>query len=164
MDNELHNLFMDELSDTLNAEQQLMEALPELAAAAQNEELREAFESHLEDTEIHISRLEEVIELLDEKVRRKKCPAMEGIIREGKQMQDDLGDSPTLDAALIATAQKAEHYEIASYGCLCNWAERMGYDEVLALLQDTLDEERLADERLTEVANSWANAEAETVD
>jgi ferritin-like metal-binding protein YciE len=164
MDNELHNLFMDELSDTLNAEQQLAEALPELAAAAHNEELREAFESHLEDTEIHISRLEEVVEQLDEKIRSKKCPAMEGIIREGKQMIDHLEDSPAVDAALIATAQKAGHYEMASYGCLCNWAERMGYDEVLALLQDTLDEEKLADERLTEIANSWANEEAEVFD
>jgi ferritin-like metal-binding protein YciE len=162
MDNELHKLFLDELADMLHAEKQLTKALPKLAEAAESNELREAFEAHLEETETHITRLEQVFESLGETPKAKKCPAMEGIIKEGKEVLDEYEDSAALDAAIIAAAQKAEHYEIASYGCLCTWAESMGHDDALELLQQTLDEEKAADEKLTVIATSWANAEAET--
>ncbi|MCD6051948.1 MAG: ferritin-like protein [Verrucomicrobia bacterium] len=164
MDNELHELFLDELADMLHAEKQLTKALPKLAAAAESDELREAFEAHLEETQTHISRIEQVFALLDKPAKAKKCPAMEGIVKEGSEVLDEYDGSPALDAALIAAAQKAEHYEIASYGCLCTWAESMGHDEALELLQATLEEEKAADEKLTEIATSVANAKAEAAE
>ncbi len=164
MDNELHELFLDELADMLHAEKQLTKALPKLAKAAESDELREAFEAHLEETQTHISRIEQVFALLDKPAKAKKCPAMEGIVKEGSEVLDEYDGSPALDAALIAAAQKAEHYEIASYGCLCTWAESMGHDEALELLQATLEEEKAADEKLTEIATSVANAKAEAAE
>ena len=157
----LHELFLDELSDLYNAEQQLTKALPKMAKAARAPELREAFQSHLEETEEHISRLEEVAEVLDEKLKGKKCKAMEGLIAEGKEIMDEQEDSPALDAGLIIAAQKVEHYEIASYGAVCAWAKQMGHDEALDLLQQTLDEEKAADEKLNEIAENVANNEAQ---
>jgi ferritin-like metal-binding protein YciE len=164
MDTQLHELFLDELADVLHAERQLTKALPKLAKAAISEDLREAFESHLEETETHITRLEQVFESLGETVKAKKCPAMEGIIKEGKETVDEHKDSAALDAAIIAAAQKAEHYEIAAYGCLCTWAESMGHDEALDLLKMTLEEEKAADEKLTTIATSQANLRAEATD
>jgi len=119
MNNELHELFLNELADVYNAEQQLTKALPKMAKAANSDELRVAFESHLEETKEHISRLEQVVESLDESLKRKKCKAMEGLIEEGEEMLEEMEDSSPLDAALIIAAQKVEHYEIASYGGLC---------------------------------------------
>jgi ferritin-like metal-binding protein YciE len=161
MKNGLHELFLEELADMYNAEQQLTKALPKLARAAQDESLREAFESHLEETENHISRLEQVFESLDESPKRKKCKGMEGIIQEGKEILSDHKKSEELDAALISAAQKTEHYEIASYGCLCTWAQQMGHDKAAGLLKDILIDEKAADEKLTEIANSAANLRAE---
>ncbi len=161
MDNELHQLMLDELADTLDAERQLTKALPKLAKAAQSDELREAFEAHLEETKTHVSRIEKVFAALDAPVTSKKCPAMEGIIKEGQQTVEENEDSPALDAAIIAAAQKAEHYEIAAYGTLCTWAELMGHDDALELLRATLEEEKAADVKLTEMATSFANATAQ---
>ena len=160
MNNELHDLFLDELADIYNAEQRLTKALPRLAKAAQSAELREAFESHLEETENHISRLEQVVKSLGESLKRKKCKAMEGLIEEGKDMMAEKKDSSALDAGLIISAQKVEHYEIAAYGSLCTWAELMGHVDAVDLLKETLSEEKSADEKLTSIAESVANLQA----
>ncbi len=160
-DNELHELFLDQLADILNAEQQLIKALPRMAEAANSVELTAAFESHLAETENHITRLEEVFTSLDSPVKNKKCKAMEGLLQEGREMMAEMEGSPALDAALIAAAQKVEHYEIASYGTVCAWAEHMGHDDAVQLLAATLDEERAADEKLTAIAQSGVNASAD---
>jgi ferritin-like metal-binding protein YciE len=160
-DNPLHGAFLDEIADVYNAEQQLIKALPKMAKAAQSDELREAFESHLAETEEQARRLEESLESIGESMRRKKCKAMEGLLAEGKEMMEEYKGDPALDAVLISAAQKVEHYEIASYGTLVAWANRMGHSEMAESLQETLEEERAADEKLTEIAESIANAEAE---
>ncbi len=159
--NPLHEVFIDELADLYSAEKQLLKALPRMAKAANSDELREAFEQHLSETEEQVSRLEQAVEALGEKMKRKTCKAMEGLLEEAKEMMEEQKDSPALDAVLIAAAQKVEHYEIASYGTVCTWAELMGHDEALDLLQETLDEEKNTDERLTEIAETVANLEAE---
>lgn len=161
MENELHQLFLDELADVLDAERQLAKALPMLAQAAQGEELREAFEAHASETKLQASRLEKVFASVGARVRTTHCPAMDGLVKEAQETIEKHEDSPALDAAIIAAAQKAEHYEIASYGCLCNWAEMMGHDEALELLKISLEEEKATDERLTEIAISLANLKAE---
>lgn len=160
MSTELHGLFLEELADIYNAEQQLTKALPRLAKAAQNAELREAFEMHLEETQNHISRLDQVAKSFGESIKRKKCAAMEGLIQEGEEILDELEDSAALDAGLILAAQKVEHYEIASYGGLRAWAELMSHDEAADLLQETLDEEKAADEKLNQIAENAVNQEA----
>jgi ferritin-like metal-binding protein YciE len=160
MNNALHDLFLDELADIYNAEQQLTKALPKMAQAAKSPELREAFQSHLEETENQITRIEEAVHALGESLKRKKCKAMEGLIEEGEEMMEEKEDSAALDASLILSAQKVEHYEIASYGGLCSWAELMGHTEALELLKDNLNEEKAADEKLTGIAESMSNLEA----
>jgi ferritin-like metal-binding protein YciE len=162
MDNELHALFLDELADVYSAEQQLTKALPKLAKAAESEELREALEQHLEETEEHLSRLEQVAESLDESLKKKVCKAMKGLIEEGEDIVKEQKNSSALDAGIIAACQKVEHYEIASYGTLCAWAEQMGHDEALKLLRQTEEEESAADEKLTEVAENIANERAQS--
>jgi ferritin-like metal-binding protein YciE len=161
MSNDLHKLFLDELADIYNAEQQLTKALPKLAKTAKNDALREAFQQHLEETENHISRLDQVFETLGESMKRKKCKGMEGLLEEGEEVISEQKNSEALDAGLIISAQKVEHYEIASYGSLCSWAEQMGHSDALELLRQTLDEEKAADEKLTEVAETVANTQAE---
>ena len=161
MHNDLHELFLDELADVFNAEQQLTKALPKLAQSAQSDELREAFESHLEETRQHVTRLEDVARSLDETLKRKTCAAMKGLVEEANEIIQEQADSAALDAALIAAAQKAEHYEIASYGTLVAWAEQMGHDDAVELLSATLDEEKTADEKLTSIAETTANQKAE---
>src|SRR5690242_8650097 len=161
MDNDLHALFLDELADVYSAEQQLTKALPKLAKAADSDELREALEQHLEETEEHLSRLEQVAESLDETLKKKTCKAMKGLIEEGDDIVKEEKDSSALDAGIIAACQKVEHYEIASYGTLCAWAEQMGHDEALKLLRQTEEEEAAADEKLTEVAENIANQRAQ---
>ena len=162
MDNDLHELFLDELADVYSAEQQLTKALPKLAKAAESDELREAIEQHLEETEEHISRLEQVFESLDESVKKKTCKAMKGLIEEGDEIVKEQKDSSALDAGIIAACQKVEHYEIASYGTLCAWAEQMGHDDALKLLRQTEEEESAADEKLTEIAETIANQRAQS--
>jgi ferritin-like metal-binding protein YciE len=161
MDTDLHRLFLEELADIYNAEQQLTKALPKMAKTAECEELREAFEQHLDETEEHVSRLEQVTRQLGESLKRKTCQAMKGLIEESEELIKEEKDSSALDAALIAAAQKVEHYEIASYGTLVAWAEQMGHDEAVDLLEETLDEEKSADEKLTSVAESIANQKAQ---
>jgi ferritin-like metal-binding protein YciE len=162
MNNDLHELFLEELADVYNAEQQLTKALPKMAKTAESDELREAFEAHLEETRQHASRLEEVAEKLGEALKRKTCAAMKGLIEEANDIIKEQEDSSALDAALIAAAQKVEHYEIASYGTLVAWSQQMGHDEATQLLEETLDEEKAADEKLTSVAESIANQKAQS--
>lgn len=160
-ENELHELFLDELADIYNGEQQLTKALPKMAKAAQSDELREAFESHLQETENQISRLEQVAETLGESIKRKTCKGMKGLIEEGSEMMQEKKGSAAIDAILIGSAQKVEHYEIASYGTLCAWAKLMNHNDALELLHETLEEEKATDEKLTTIAENVANLEAE---
>ena len=153
----LHDAFIDELRDTYDAERQLTKALAKLAKAATSPPLREAFESHLEETRGQIERLEQVFESLDEKVRGKHCDGIAGIIEEGKAVMEEDFDEATMDACLIASAQRAEHYEMAAYGTLVAWAKAMGHSEAADLLQETLDEEKAADEKLSSLAEGGIN-------
>ena len=160
----LHELFVDELKDIYDAEKQLTKALPKMAKAAESQELRAAFEEHLEITRMQVNRLEEVFKSLGMAARGKTCEGMKGLIEEGQEKMQELEKGATLDAALIASAQKVEHYEIASYGTLATFAEIMGHQDAKDLLGQTLDEEKEADEKLTQVAgqiNFEAEAEAE---
>jgi ferritin-like metal-binding protein YciE len=156
----LHDAFLNELRDSYDAEKQLTKALPKMAKAATSEVLRDAFESHLEETRGHVERLERVMENLGEKVRGKHCDGIEGIIEEGASvMGEDFADT-TMDACLIASGQRAEHYEMAAYGTLVAWAKILGHNEVAKILQQTLDEEKAADEKLTSLAEGGINEEA----
>jgi len=156
----LHDAFIDELRDTYDAEKQLTKALPKMAKAAKSPELRTALEAHLEETMGQIERLERVFESLEEKVRGKHCDGMAGIIEEGKSIMGEDFDDATMDACLIAAGQRAEHYEMAAYGTLVAWARGMGHDEAANLLQETLEEEKAADEKLTAIAESGINQDA----
>ena len=156
----LYEAFIDELRDAYDAERQLTKALPKLAKAATSPQLREAFETHLEETQGQIERLEQVFESLDEKVKGKHCDGIEGIIEEGKSvMEKDFNDA-TMDACLIASGQRAEHYEMAAYGTLVAWARAMGHNDAADLLQETLEEEKAADEKLTALAEGGINQAA----
>jgi ferritin-like metal-binding protein YciE len=155
--NNLREALVDEIRDLYNAEKQLTKALPKMAKGATSDELREAFESHLEETEGQVTRLERVFELLDEKPRGKHCAGMAGIVEEGSEkLQEDMEDS-VLDACLIASAQKVEHYEIGAYGTAIAWAEALNLTEVAEVLQETLAEEKAADEKLTALAEAGIN-------
>ena len=156
----LHDAFIDELRDTYDAERQLTKALAKLAKAASSPKLRDAFESHLEETQGQIERLEQVFETLDEKARGKHCDGIAGIIEEGKAIMQEDFDQAAMDACLIAAGQRAEHYEMAAYGTLVAWARAMGHTEAADLLQETLDEEKAADEKLSSLAESGINQEA----
>ena len=156
----LHDAFIDELRDAYDAEKQLTKALPKMAKAASSPELRDAFEMHLEETRGQVERLEEVFLSLDEKVRGKHCDGIAGIIEEGKAVMEEDFDDVTMDACLIAGAQRAEHYEMAAYGTLVAWARAMGHEEAAVLLQETLEEEKAADEKLSSLAEGGINQEA----
>jgi ferritin-like metal-binding protein YciE len=156
----LHDAFLDELRDSYDAEKQLIKALPKLAKAATSPQLKTAFETHLEETKGHVDKLERVFESLDERARGKHCDGIEGIIDEGKSIMDEEFDDATMDACLIAAGQRAEHYEMAAYGTLVAWARGMGHDEAAGLLQEILEEEKAADEKLTSIAESGINQEA----
>lgn len=151
----LRETFLDELADIYDAEQQLVKALPKMAEAAKNESLRAGFELHLSETRNHVSRLEQVFDLLGKKAKSKKCKAMKGLIAEG----EDLIDDDAGDAGLIAAAQKVEHYEIASYGTLKEWAGLLKEEQARQLFEQTLQEEEATDRKLTEVARSAINPE-----
>jgi len=156
----LHDAFIDELRDTYDAERQLTKALAKLAKAATSPDLSEAFSSHLQETQGQIERLEEVFASLDEKVRGKHCDGIAGIIEEGKSIMEEDFDETTMDACLIAAGQRAEHYEMAAYGTLVAWARAMGHADAADLLQQNLDEEKAADEKLSSLAESGINQEA----
>jgi ferritin-like metal-binding protein YciE len=156
----LHDAFVDELRDTYDAEQQLTKALPKMAKAATSPALRTALETHLEETRVQIGRLEKVFQGLGEKVRGKHCDGIAGIIEEGKGIMEEDFDETTMDACLIAAGQRAEHYEMAAYGTLIAWARAMGHTEAVSLLQQTLDEEKAADKKLSSLAEGGINQEA----
>ncbi|MGE3955447.1 MAG: ferritin-like domain-containing protein [Vicinamibacterales bacterium] len=161
----LESLFQDELKDIYDAEKQITKALPRLIKKAGNDELRTAFEDHLQQTEQQIERLEQVFEMLEMPARGKKCVGMQNLIKEGQEMMAEAEDDDTRDALMIAAAQKVEHYEIASYGTLRVWANLLGHSEVASLFEDTLDEEKETDQRLTAIAESYVNqAAADTED
>ena len=156
----IHDAFVEELRDTYDAEKQLIKALPKMAKAATSAELRSAFETHLEETRGHVERLEQVFETLEEKAKGKHCEGIAGIIEEGKSIMEQDFDEAAMDACLIAAGQRAEHYEMAAYGTLVAWARAMGHTEAADLLQETLDEEKATDEKLTTIAESGINQEA----
>jgi len=156
----LYDAFIDELRDTYDAERQLTKALNKLAKAATAPELQEAFQSHLEETEVQIQRLEQVFEALEEEARDKHCDGIAGIIEEGKAVMEEDFDDATMDACLIAAGQRSEHYEMAAYGTLVAWARAMSQDEVADLLQQTLEEEKATDEKLSSLAEGGMNQSA----
>ncbi len=148
----LRQLYLDELKDLYSAETQLTKALPKMAKASSNSELRQAFEEHLRQTSEHVSRLEQIFEMLDEKPTGKKCLGMEGLVKEGAEnMQEDYEDA-VMDAAIIGAAQRVEHYEIAAYGTAREFAKLLGEEEHVSLLEETLEEEKETDQKLTQLA------------
>jgi ferritin-like metal-binding protein YciE len=157
----LQELYLEQLRDIYDAENQLVKALPKMAKTATNDELKAAFEQHLDQTQEHVARLDRIFEELGEKPKGQKCEAMKGLVEEGKQMMEEDADEDVMDAGLICAAQKIEHYEIATYGCLRTYAEMLGYDDQADLLQETLDEEKDTDDNLTELAVSVINVDAE---
>jgi ferritin-like metal-binding protein YciE len=159
-DKTLHDAFIDELRDVYDAEKQVSKSLPKMVKAAASTELRKAFERHLKETLEQIGRLEQAFEALDEKVRGKHCAGMAGILEEGKDVMGEDFDESTMDACLVASAQRVEHYEMAAYGTLIAWANALGHEEVTELLQLNLDEEKAADEKLTNLAEGGINESA----
>ncbi|MGH7477271.1 MAG: ferritin-like domain-containing protein [Longimicrobiales bacterium] len=159
----LEKLFVQELRDLYHAEKQILRALPRMAKATEHEELRGAFEQHRQQTAEHVGRLERIFGDLDVAVRGKQCKGMEGIIEEGKEILEEDADPDVRDAALIAAAQRVEHYEIAAYGTVRTYAERLGHDNAARLLQQTLDEEGETDKKLTQIAERVVNPEAQRV-
>jgi len=157
----LDDLFHDTLKDIYFAEKKILATLPKMQKAAQSEELAAAFEKHHNETEGHVERLEKVFEIIDEKPQGKTCDAIMGIIDEGSEIMKEYKGSPALDAGLLAAAQAVEHYEMSRYGTLIAWAGKLGHEDAVELLSDTLEEEKATDEALTELAETVINAEAE---
>jgi len=158
--NSLEDLFVEQLQDLYDAEKRLTAALPKMEEAAHSSELKQAFRQHLEETKQQISRLEQIFEKIGCTPERETCAAMKGLIEEGEQMINAKGDDAVRDAALIAAAQRVEHYEMAGYGTARNFAQRLGHDACAELLQETLDEEKNADQILTRIAESTVNVSA----
>jgi ferritin-like metal-binding protein YciE len=157
----LDTLFHDTLKDIYFAEKAITKALPKMAKAANSKELRKAFQTHLEQTKGHVSRLERVFDILGKKPQAKTCEAINGIIKEGEEISHEYADSHALDAGLLAAAQAVEHYEISRYGTLKTWAKELNLDGAINLLNQTLDEEKQTDKLLTSMAESVVNLEAE---
>ncbi|MDQ3099875.1 MAG: DUF892 family protein [Bacteroidota bacterium] len=157
---DLQKLLEEQMADIYYAEKKLLKALPKMAKATKHEELRMAFTEHATQTEQHVARVEEAFEALGKKAKAKKCDAMDGLLEEADGIKAEFKGSDALDAALIAAAQKVEHYEIASYGSMVAWCNQLGLQEVGSLLQQNLDEEKQTDENLTSIAESYVNEEA----
>ena len=157
----LQDLYVNELKDLYNAENQLLKALPRMAKAASAPQLKAAFQEHLEVTRGQVARLEKIFAGLGVSPKGKKCKAMEGLVQEGKETMEENGEPAVIDAALIAAAQRVEHYEMAGYGCVRTFARLLGHKEAAKLLQATLDEEAEADKKLTDLAETVINVEAE---
>lgn len=160
----LRDLYVNELKDLYNAENQLVKALPKMAKAASSDELKQGFEEHLEQTRGHVQRLERIFESLGENPKGKKCAGMEGLVKEGSEVMEEDFEGALMDAALIGAAQRVEHYEIAAYGTAAEFAKILGESEQTSLLEETLEEEKETDERLTQLAkeiNPQANEGAE---
>lgn len=156
----LEEAFIHGLSDTYSAEKQMTKSLPKLAKAATNPKLAESFLMHLEETENQVARIDEIVEKTGIKLERMKCKAMEGLVEEGDEVVKEIEKGPIRDVMLIAGAQKVEHYEIASYGCLVEIAKKLGFKDAVRLLNETLEEEKATDEKLTKLAISNVNDEA----
>jgi ferritin-like metal-binding protein YciE len=156
----LNDLFLHTLQDIYYAEKQIIKALPKMVKKTDSAELAKAFESHLKETEGQVGRLDKVFEMLGEKPKATKCPAIEGIIQEAEELISDIKDPDTRDAGMLAAAQAVEHYEITRYGTLVSWAEQLGMKEAATLLGQTLKEEYGADQKLTKLAESRLNKEA----
>jgi ferritin-like metal-binding protein YciE len=156
----LNDLLVHELKDLYSAEKQLLKALPKMAKAAEHSELRQALEDHLGETEEHVGRLEKMFDELHVAMRAPKCKAMEGLIEEGRDVLEEDMEGDVRDAAIICAAQRVEHYEIAGYGCARTFARMLGHDAMADMLQQTLDEEKAADEKLTQIAMQGVNEEA----
>jgi ferritin-like metal-binding protein YciE len=159
----LQALFIEEVKDIYNGEKQILKALPRMVKAAESAELKQAFTKHLKETEGQVARLERILQDLGQAVRGKQCKGMAGIIEEGKEKLEEEGEGSVLDAALIAAAQKVEHYEIATYGCLRTYAQLLGHSEAARLLEQTLAEEEAADKKLTQLGESGINEAAAAV-
>ena len=157
----LEDVYTDLLKDLYSAEKQLVKALPKMAKNAQASDLQRAFQEHLRQTEGQVERLERIFTEMGGSPRGKKCVGMEGLIEEGNELLREKAEPEVLDAGLIAAAQKVEHYEIASYGTARTWAQRLGYEKAARLLQETLEEESMANEKLTQIAESHVNMEAQ---
>ena len=156
----LHDLYLSELKDLYSAENQIIKALPKVIEKTTSPELRQALSDHLEQTRGHVTRLEEVFQMHGEEPKKMKCKGMQGILDEGEDMLGFDATPDVRDAAIISSCQRVEHYEIAAYGSVCSYAEQMGHDRAAATLQQTLDEEKEADEKLTDIAESRVNIEA----
>ncbi|ESW62605.1 MAG: hypothetical protein Q27BPR15_00235 [Rhodobacter sp. CACIA14H1] len=154
---ELDALFLEALKDIYYAERKILRALPKMMRAAQSEELKQAFQQHREETEVHKERLEQVFEMIGKRPSGKTCPAIDGIIEEGEEVIDTFKGAPALDAGLVAAAQAVEHYEIARYGTLCAWAKVLGMQDAVNVLTQTLDEEKRTDELLNQLAEGQIN-------
>lgn len=148
----LQDLFLTELKDMYDAEHRISKALPKMAKAATCNELKEAFMAHQKESEGHVTKLEQVFQIAGEKAKGEPCEATIGLLKEGDEISSDFKGSPAINAALIAVAQKVEHYEIATYGCLREWAELLGHEDAATLLQEILDEEKAANKSLTELS------------
>lgn len=159
--NTLRDLYVEQLQDLYSAESQLIEALPKMAKAASHSQLQSAFKEHLDQTKTHAQRLEQILGAMGAKTGGQTCKAMEGLIKEGDEMIKSRGDKDAIDAGLIAAAQRVEHYEIAGYGCVRTYARTLGESQAARLLQQTLDEEGMTDKKLTSLAESVINIEAE---
>jgi ferritin-like metal-binding protein YciE len=160
----LTNLFEDGLKDIYYAEKKILAALPKMAKATETEELAAAFEKHRTETEQHVERLEEVFEVLNQPPKGKKCPGIDGILEEGKEILEQFKGMPALDAGLLAAAQAVEHYEITRYGTLIAWAEKLGRRDAVPILQETLEEEKNTDKALTKLAETAVNQYAQAAE
>jgi ferritin-like metal-binding protein YciE len=162
-DKTLSDLFLDALRDILYAERKILKALPKMARGATDPELKTAFRDHLEQTQGHVERLQQIFEMIDKPARGKTCPAIDGIVEEGEEIMSEYKGNPALDAGLLSAAQAVEHYEITRYGTLCAWAEQLGYTDAVPLLEATLAEEKQTDEDLTRLAVTAVNTAAEAL-
>jgi len=158
----LDDLFYDTLKDIYYAERQILKALPKMARAATDPKLKQAFEKHKEETQGHVERLQEVFEIIGKRAQGKTCEAIQGIIAEGEEIIEEFKESPALDAGLISSAQAVEHYEIARYGTLIEWAKQLGLKDAVPLLQANLAEEEATDKKLTQLAKASANAKGKS--
>jgi ferritin-like metal-binding protein YciE len=156
----MNDLFIHTLADIYYAEQQIVKALPDMVNQASDQQLKQGFQSHLRETETHVKRLEQVFQKLGVKAKGVDCPAIDGILKEAKEVAGEVDDKAVLDAALIAAGQAVEHYEMTRYGTLIAWAKQLGHQDVVALLQQTLSEEKATDQKLTSMAESQVNRKA----
>jgi len=156
----MDDLFLHVLKDIYYAEKQILKALPEMVEKASNEDLKEAFSDHLKQTEEHVTRLEKAFKIHGSQPKGVDCPAIDGILKEAKEVSGEISDEEVLDAGLIAMAQAVEHYEITRYGTLIAWAKQLGYDDIANILVETLEEEHEADEKLTDLAEGDVNEAA----